>query len=112
MVSIQTVSEIRTQTIHIPGIKFRGKSSLPSKVEARELAKQLECSSWGSQIRSSEELPQGLAHLTSAQALEPTSDVCQNVVELANLRMAMEQIPDDKPAATTEHCRFPFGEQS
>ena len=50
----------------------------------------------------SEELPHAPAHLTSTQALEPISDVCQSAVELlANLCMVIEQIPDDKPPATT-----------
>jgi hypothetical protein len=60
----------------------------------------------------SEELPHAPARLTSApsQALEPISDACQSAVKLlANLRMAIERIPDDKPPATTEHRLFPFG---
>ena len=50
----------------------------------------------------SEELPHVPVCLTSTQALEPVSNVCQSVVELlANLCMAIEQIPYDKPPATT-----------
>jgi hypothetical protein len=57
------------------------------------------------------ELPHTPARLTSAQAPEPASDVCQSAVELlANLRVAIERIPDDEPPATTEHRLFPFGE--
>jgi hypothetical protein len=58
----------------------------------------------------SEELPQGLVHLTSTQALEPASDVCQNVVELlTNLHMVIKQILDDKPVLNMilNHTQLP-----